>query len=1121
MGGSKDRLHRVIVIGATPAGVAATNKLGELGIPVVLVDPDADLDQKLSREQWRMPSGLSLNFAHRSGLIRILRNPFVRLSMPAEISSLRHSPQGFRARVRPLQTFIDPDRCTLCGRCAEICPVVTPDGGRPIHFNGRRSLPGRVLIDKRREPPCQASCPLGVNAQAYIALAGAGRFQEALDVVRRDNILPGICGRVCTHPCEEACRRGELDDPIAIRDIKRFVADYELAHPHDSIPPETSGREEKVCIIGSGPSGLAAAADLARLGYQVTVFEKEEMAGGLLRYGIGPYRLPREIIDNELGYIRGLGIDLITSHPIELPDGVQKLKADFDAVILATGTWTDRELGIPGEDLDGVEGCLSFLNRLYRSRANELNERVAVIGDGNAAFDLARSLRRLGAKVTILSWFPEDIIPADQEEVRGAKEEGISIIDRTRVTSFSGNHGKIDHLVCRPTKPGKPDAQGIPWPVIIPGSEPFNLAFERAIVAIGQAGPVWAKNPVGLDLAVTQGGFVDVDNLFHTSIPGVYAAGDVVAGPSSVVEAMASGRAVALSVHQRLSGQGLRRAAASRPEGADFYDIPPDIPSLARPIMPERQPAARLGSFSEVALGLSEEQVLFEAKRCLQCGACSECLLCNEACHLIRAINHQEQPEERIEQAGTVIIADPEIAPPVKGEDVIRAYGPKAAKSNVNDMIVRGFAAAARAMTLLGGATQHPKGHGVSFSPPDPELSHDIRIGVFVCRCNNAFGWLDSMDEYLARLIATGEGVVHAEAMPSACMPEGAAGILRTIREKGITRVVLASCVCCPLDFVCSACTDQRSRLKDALFKGTGVSRSMVETCNLRGEALSYLSHNPSGALIRFTGLIDRSISRARRLRPLPSPARTYNFSTAVIGDSEAAINSAEILAKADLEVFMFGSPDKPLSEKAGHPNIHCFDGSTVEAISGTLGDFRVHMQLDGVSQILQTGAVILGEKSRNLIPYIPQEGLPSRVVTSSTQKNGIPGIPFHYPGATSIAGLFLANPPDIHVSERKSGSAAAVLAAAIMPRGPRQSKGYTVVIDESQCRGCGRCIQVCPYQAITFNRNPVEGWCALVDEALCKGCGNCISVCPSNAADSPYRDQAYLEQLLEEVLVQ
>ncbi|MCD4718104.1 MAG: FAD-dependent oxidoreductase, partial [Desulfobacterales bacterium] len=919
------------------------------------------------------------------------------------------------------------------------------------------------------------------------------------------------------HQCEEACRRGELDEPIAIRDIKRFLADYEVSHDHDFEVPGVPARKEKIAIIGSGPSGLAAAADLARLGYEVTVFEKEALAGGLLRYGIGPHRLPREILDYELAYIRKLGVDFITSHPVDLPGDLNKLKEEYDSVILTIGTWSDRMLGAKGEDLDGVEGCLSFLNRLYRDEVTKLTEKVAVIGDGNAAFDLARALKRLGSDVTILSWFPDDLIPADKEEIRGAREEGLLLKDRTQVIAFRGQDGKLDRLICKPTEPGEPDAQGIPWPVIVPGSEAFELEFDRAIVAIGQTGSLKSTTP---GLSVTANGLVHVDESLCTNIPGVYAAGDGVTGPSSVVNTMAAGRAAARSVHSALSGEPLITKGTSRPEDKDYPEIPEDIPSLARPTMPERQPAVRGVNFSEVALGLSEVQVISEAERCLQCGVCSECLLCEDVCSAIGAILHDEQSEENIEHAGVVIIADPEAGPGIKGDDVIRAYGPKAAKTNINAMIGRGFAAAAKAMILLGETSQRPKGHGVSFVPPDPELSPDIRVGVFVCRCNDSLGWLEPMDRYVESLTDQ-QDIVHAEVMPSACVPAGSANILRAIRDKGITRVVLASCVCCPLDFVCSACTDQRSRLKEALFRGTGVSRSMVETCNLRGEVLRFLKHDESTAMSRFTGLIERSILRAKKLRLLPSPVRTYNFTTAVIGESEATANSALTLAEAGLEVFIFGTSGKPVPERLVHPNIHCFMDSSVKGVSGALGDFQIYTESDGFSQVLQVGSVIIGERHRRMIPYIHQEGLPGITVASSMQKRGIPGIPFLYPGATSIAGLFLANPPGVHISDRKKGSAAAVLAASIMPRGPRQSRGFTVVVDEEMCRGCGRCMQVCPYHAITFHKNAVGGWCAAVDEALCKGCGNCISVCPSNAADSPYRDQTYLEQMLEEVLVQ
>jgi heterodisulfide reductase subunit A-like polyferredoxin len=829
--------------------------------------------------------------------------------------------------------------------------------------------------------------------------------------------------------------------------------------------------------------------------------------------------LPRNILDHEIAAIKALGVCFQTSTPLDLRSGLEDLRQSHAAVIVATGAWTDRRLGVPGEDLAGVEGCLAFLSRLYRGEVTQLKDRVAVIGDGNAAFDLARALVRIGAQVTILSWFPEELIPADREEIEAARDEGIAIIDRTQTIGFLGEAGQLRGLRCVPTQPGEPDAKGIPWPVPVPGGEPFELEFPRAFVAIGQKGN-GALFTAADGMQATPHGYIAVDEGLRTTISGVFAAGDAISGPSSVVKAMASGRQAARAVHCKLSGEDLPLAATSRPPERDFCAIPDDLPSLARAHMPERQAAVRRDGFAEVALGLTETQVQAEAARCLQCGVCSECLQCVDACGPLGAIHHDDREQELVEQAGVVIIADPALAFGVKGDDVIRAYSTKAARDDVYAMMLRGFAAAAEAMNLLGGSTQRLRGHGLSFAPPDPELAGESRLGVMVFRCNDSLGRSERLDSYLTTLPERPE-VQLAETVVSACTPEGTAAMVRTIREKNLTRVVLASCVCCPLDFNCTACTDQRSRLKDALFNGTGISRAMVETCNVRGEVLRWLEEDESEAVERFTGLLDRSIKRARTLNTLPAPARPYNFTTAVIGASEAAIKSALTLAAAGMEVFLFGTPEQPLEESVVHPNIRCFDGSAVKRLRGTVGNFQVLVEIDGVQQTLQVGAVILGEQSRRRIPYLPQDDLPPHLVESSMQQQGVTGIPFFYPGATSIPGLFLANPPSIQVSQRVKGAAAAVLAATVMPRRPRQNKGYTVVVHQEQCRGCGRCIQVCPYQAVFFRRNELGGMTSVVDEALCKGCGNCISVCPSNAADSPYRDQHYLEQMIEEILVE
>lgn len=1136
MGSGKDRLHRVLIVGATPAGIAAANKLGEMGVPVTLVDRDPDLNGKLSRDEWRLQSGLTLNYALRPGLLRILRNPRIRTILPGEIASLKHTRQGFSARVTNTGTFVDADRCILCGRCAEVCPASRPDGSKPVRFAGRESLPGRPVIDKRRVPLCRESCPLGVNAQGYMALVRAGKYLEALELIRRDNVLPGICGRICTHPCEAACRRGELDEPVAIRDVKRFLSDYAMAHAeagrdgaHEvgkgdgngsgfaagtDVAPQESRR---IAVVGSGPAGLAAAADLARLGHGVVIFEKEREPGGLLRYGIGPYRLPRDILDREIEAVRRLGVEIRTSSPVALAKDLQRLKEEFSAVLMTVGSWTDRKLGVDGEDLEGVEGCIAFLWKLYRGELEEFRGRHAVIGDGNAAFDAARSLARLGVETTIISWFPEDLVPADAEERAAAGEEGVALLDRTRVTGFYRAQDGAVGLRCARTEPGKPDAGGIPWPVVVPGEPGFDLRFDRVIVAIGQKGEgAVLEKKHGME--ATPHGTIKVDGACRTSIPGVYAAGDASSGPSSVVHAMASGRDAAGSIHKDLTGVDASLCGSRGSSDRDFPRITPDIPTLARTRMPERQFAAGGGLHEEVALGFDEAQACAEAARCLQCGVCSECLECVKVCGAADALVHDQVGGDGVEHAGVVIIADPAAAPPVKGEDVIRAYSTKNAGGDVSGMMLRGFAAAAEAMAILGGSSQRMKGHGLSFTPPAPELSRDLRLGVFLCRCDDTFGWPSEWNEYVNGLGRLPD-VVHSEVLASACREEGSAQILRVIREKGLTRIMLASCVCCPLDFICSSCTDQRSRLKDALFKGTGISRAMVETCNLRGEVLRFLPKDPALAFRRFAGLVERSIGRTRKLKAMPSPARPYNFTTAVIGNSEGAARSAMTLAQLGLDVFLLGTPNEPLLEALHHENIHSFLGSRVKGLRGTVGDFRVTLEVNGQEQVLQAGAVILGDRAWHRIPYIPLDALPPRKVQASMQKEGVVGIPFFMPGATSVPGLFLANPPGVKVSERVKGTAAAISAASVMPRSPRNNKGYTVSVDQGLCRGCGRCMQVCPYQAVSFRANGLGGWHAVVDEALCKGCGNCITYCPSSAVDSPYRNRRYLEQMIEEIL--
>ena len=458
--------------------------------------------------------------------------------------------------------------------------------------------------------PCSHTCPAGVDVPRYVRFIGDGRFAEAVAVVREKIPFPSVCGYICTHPCEAKCRRGQLDEAIAIRALKRFATEHDngLWKQNSRVAPATNKR---VAIVGSGPAGLTTAYYLAKLGHSVTVFEALPEPGGMMRVGIPDYRLPKDVLRAEIEEIRSVGVEIRTNTRVDSPQGL--LEQGYDAVFLAIGAHQAVRLGIEGEDSPKVKEGLSFLRDVGLGREVELGSRVAVIGGGNVAIDSARTALRLGAKeVTIVYRRTRAEMPASPEEIDGALAEGVNIhFLAAPVRIISRNKGL--RLECIRMKLGAVDASGRQGVEPIEGSE-FTMGFNTVIAAIGQR----PELPALIGLATGRGNTIQVDpDSLATGKEGIFAGGDVVSGPATVIEAIADGRQVAISIDRYLGGSGVIDETLAPPEG----EVAPveeaeEKRRLPIPALPLEQ---RHNSFAEVELSLDDGMAIEEARRCLRC----------------------------------------------------------------------------------------------------------------------------------------------------------------------------------------------------------------------------------------------------------------------------------------------------------------------------------------------------------------------------------------------------------------------------------------------------------------------------------------------------------------------
>ena len=658
-----DVIQSAAVIGGGVAGISAALDLANAGFETHLIESRPTIGGQMALLDKVFPQNDCAICILGPIMSKVGQHPKINLLTYSEVDDVQGYVGNFHLKVRKKSRFIYEDKCNGCGECEAVCPVSvsnTYEFGlatrKAIYRPFPQAVPNKYTIDKRGTAPCRIACPAHVNVQAFVALLREKKFDEALEVYRRTSPFAGTLGRVCTNPCQTECERGKYDEALSIRNLHRFLADYEREHGGvnvDPITPDKKKAKMKVAIVGGGPSGLACAYDLAREGYPVTVFEARKEAGGLLRWGIPEYRLPRDVLRDEIGILKQMGVTILTRTKVESIDELKE--QGFKAVFVATGAPKSRMMRVKGEKAKGVYHALSFLDRVNSGKTVAIGQKVAVIGGGNAAIDAARTARRLGAKkVTIVYRRSREEMPAIASEVEAAEQEGIKIKFLSTPVEILTADKAVSGMKCIKMRLGTPDESGRRRPVPIPDSE-FKMSVDTVIVAIGQE---VTQDALLTGLEPSMWGTLEVDPVtLATNMKGVFGGGDVVSGGGTAIEAVATGKEAAKSIDRYLRKVDLV-------EGREEILIPIENIEVDEttfqmryaPVVRALSMSKRKSTFEEVELGLKEKEAVAEAERCLSCAICCECEKCVEVCKP-EAIDHSLRDEIIELDVGAVIVA--------------------------------------------------------------------------------------------------------------------------------------------------------------------------------------------------------------------------------------------------------------------------------------------------------------------------------------------------------------------------------------------------------------------------------------------------------------------------------
>lgn len=626
----KAKEKAVLIVGAGKGGCQAALDLVESGYKVYLVDKHSSLDEAIMESEQIFPIKDCNTCILPQKFIDIEKNSNIELITNAEIISLDGKPGDFKATINKLKIGLSKEQKKIYVDCVQQCAVQIPDD---LPFPQDTAL--KILVEERKIPPCEDGCPAHIKSQEYIDLISKRAYQESLNLIRERCPLPATIGRICPHPCEEVCNRAEIDEPINICALKRFVADYVRENIEEEIKFLEEKKKKKVAIVGSGPSGLTVAYHLARRGYPVTIFERESVAGGMLRIGVPNYRLPPDVLNADIEYIKKFGVDIKENTPIGPPgQTIKDLRKNFNAIFIGVGLQNSRKLNIEGEELENILFALNFLKKCSLGEDVTVGKKVLVIGGGDVAVDVARTALRKGAEnVHMIMLESEDIIPAHPWEIEEAREEGIIFHTSRgpkRIITEDGKVSGIETLICTSVF----DEDGRFNPVFEACSEEI-VEGDMVIVSIGQSADLEF-----LDKEIRANSRIEVDpNNFQTSIEGVFAGGEIITGPGSAIQAIATGNKAAIVIEKYLKEEDISNIQETIPDynKEDLARVD-EIEKIDRIQKESRRenlimaPEERKKNFKEFTSSMDEDVALEEAERCLSCGICTECFKHVNAC---------------------------------------------------------------------------------------------------------------------------------------------------------------------------------------------------------------------------------------------------------------------------------------------------------------------------------------------------------------------------------------------------------------------------------------------------------------------------------------------------------